>query len=316
MGPFDLLSFYASLDDQLPPPDWSKSNRQTPDDITFYFQPAARNDNNGGGGNSPTSCAVLYMHIVSPDDAATIEHLLDGDDGENDDDDNDTDGRSPLDILSLAAWTRKRSARLLLLAVQMCHIVVVCEPSDTFDTSQLFTYKSVLNLREKLIVPRLPAVLKRWECAGADDDSEDGVLRPPALYEELRERSGGREMRLCSPRFLFYFGATRPGFVGDVKQLEFDVEDKIYKMLRHEFVITNNTAASLFSIPRNKRFVYIDGGGGGVDADDDDPLLDALSMLDEFIEESSRDRRSAGSVDSGGDFDDLRPFKVGLNKIL
>lgn len=52
----------------------------------------------------------------------------------------------------------------------------------------------------------------------------------------------GKEGRLCSPRFVFYFEQYLPEYAdfGILQKYEFDIEDAIYKMLRNEFVITNN----------------------------------------------------------------------------
>lgn len=52
----------------------------------------------------------------------------------------------------------------------------------------------------------------------------------------------GKEGRLCSPRFLFFFERTLPGYrnLDALQKYEFEIEDGIYKMLRNEFVITNN----------------------------------------------------------------------------
>lgn len=55
----------------------------------------------------------------------------------------------------------------------------------------------------------------------------------------------GKEGRLCSPRFLFYFEKTLPEYsnLDALRKFEFETEDCIYKMLRNEFVITNNRFA-------------------------------------------------------------------------
>lgn len=342
MSPFDILQYYPSLDAELPPPKWPCDT-----DITFYFQPATAPKNmttasssSGGNHSAAPSAAVLYMHIVSPiDTVAILHHCASRQETDNVEDANkETEANSDMNnernILTLSAWARCRNARLLLLAVQLCHIVVLSEPTGTFDASQLPVFKALRTIRDKCVVPLLPAVLRQLASVGdgsaaAADDDEPKQQHP---------MSGGRDVRLCSPRFLFYFERSASGFgnADDVKQLEFDVEDKIYKMLRHEFVITNNSAASLFSIPRNKRFVYINnqnvpqaataaaasgdsdwmlnGGNshcGSADAaGSDDPLLDSLSMLDEFIEASSRDRRSAGGSEANSEYDDIRPYRV------
>lgn len=288
MSPFDVLQYYPGLDEALPPPRWPCHS-----DITFYFQPAAAAADAG----HPTAAAILYMHFVSPDDAAALEHLADellNDPAHN--------------VLTLAAWARAHNARHLLLAIQVCHIIVLSEPTGTFDTSQLAVFKALRTVRDRFVVPHLSAVLRS---AG-----REGRL-PQQFVDELVHK----DVRLCPPRFLFYFecalGCGGSGSGDDIKKLEFEVEDKLYKMLRHDFVITNNLAASLFSIPRNKRFVYMhtpaalpQDGDAAHRSDGDDPLLDALSMLDEFIEAPSRDRHSAGGQDGSGDFDDIRPYRV------
>lgn len=52
----------------------------------------------------------------------------------------------------------------------------------------------------------------------------------------------GKEGRLCSPRFIFYFEKTLHEYnnIENLQRYEFEIEDCIYKMLRNEFVITNN----------------------------------------------------------------------------
>lgn len=52
----------------------------------------------------------------------------------------------------------------------------------------------------------------------------------------------GKEGRLCSPRFIFYFERTLDQYsnLDALQKYEFEIEDCIYKMLRNEFVITNN----------------------------------------------------------------------------
>lgn len=97
-------------------------------------------------------------------------------------------------------------------------------------------------------------------------------------------------------------------------------------MLRNEFIITNNrylsitflpifevvtnfhldpfSSISLFSIPRNKRFVYINSSN----RIRPDPLSDSIALLLESIEKSSnKDREADDNLDA------IRPFKVMWN---
>lgn len=52
----------------------------------------------------------------------------------------------------------------------------------------------------------------------------------------------GREGRLCSPRFLFYFEQAMHKYKSNdaLHKYEFEIEDGIYKMLRNELIITNS----------------------------------------------------------------------------
>lgn len=117
----------------------------------------------------------------------------------------------------------------------------------------------------------------------------------------------GKEGRFCSPRFIFFFEQYLHECedLRSLQKFEFDIEDSIYKMLRNEFVITNNSSNSLFSIPRNKRFVCIN----------TDPnirpnsLTEAVNELAAFIK--SKEKLGVGcNSDEGSDSDeDIRPFK-------
>lgn len=119
----------------------------------------------------------------------------------------------------------------------------------------------------------------------------------------------GKEGRLCSPRFLFYFERCMHEYsdLGQLQKLEFEIEDSIYKMLRKEFVITNNSANSLFSIPRNKKFVCIN-----TDMHlRRDPITDSVNSLATYVDQRKRlgpGEVAANHCDSDSE-DEIRPFK-------
>lgn len=73
-------------------------------------------------------------------------------------------------------------------------------------------------------------------------------------------------------------------------------------MLRNEFIITNNSSMSLFSIPRNKRFVYFNTN----EKIRSDPLLDSLLILKDCMEKSSIKKTTE---EDDNDLDQFRPFK-------
>lgn len=59
-----------------------------------------------------------------------------------------------------------------------------------------------------------------------------------------------------------------------------EVEDEIYQMLRTNFIITNNSQLSLFSIPKNKKFLFIN-----VDEElNADPVVESLDLLLSYID--------------------------------
>nr|XP_019549927.2 protein SMG8 [Aedes albopictus] len=187
-------------------------------------------------------------------------------------------------FVNFNSYVRSRFARMLLFAIQVCHMIVLVEPTSVFDTSYLSIFKSLKIIREKYVLKFLPKLLKA---------SNVGNYM-------------GKEARLCSPRFIFLFEGTsdiRPEDVEKLEALECAVEEDIYKMLRTEFIITNNSAMSLFSIPRSKKFVFFSSDSKAKS----DPLLDSIDMLMEYL-----DKPSAGQP---GDKDDekfmnrLRPYE-------
>ncbi|XP_055641319.1 nonsense-mediated mRNA decay factor SMG8 [Toxorhynchites rutilus septentrionalis] len=156
---------------------------------------------------------------------------------------------------------RTRFARMLLFAIQVCHIIVMVEPSTVFDTSYLSIFKSLKIIREKYVLKFLPKLLRNSTIAN---------------YM-------GKEARLCSPRFLFYFDCIEdiaPEDLEKLDSLECSIEEDIYKMLRNEFIITNNSAMSLFSIQRNKKYVFFNCEKKGKS----DPLIDTIDWLMQCLE--------------------------------
>lgn len=199
MSGFDVLNLIPSLANPAPrnttKTDDNEASSVPPDgQISFYFE---RNGN------------VLYMHFVTPLDSAVALRLAES-----------LASEPTKDIISLNSLIRQRFAQTLLLAIQMCHIVVLVETGSVFDASYLAMFKALKIIRDKLVIPMLPKLLK-------------GTSAGTFL---------GKDARLCSPRFLFYFERCLHNLTDAeaLNKLEFDTEDKIYKMLRNEFIITNN----------------------------------------------------------------------------
>lgn len=218
---------------------------------------------------------VLYIHFETTYDNCCMEKVL-----------KDLYKRNNLNQLSFNNYIRTKFGRILLFATQICHIIILTETNINFDSSYLSLFKSLKIIREKYVLRFLPKFVK---------NSNAGSFL-------------GKDGRLCSPRFLFFFDSCPMGLdCRDelLSKLEFDTEDNIYKMLRNEFIITNNSSVSLFSIPGNKRFVYynIDNSFR------ENPLLMSIKLLKNIIDKSSI------KEESDEDFDDIRPFK-GFGKPL
>lgn len=117
MAGFNLLNFYPSL---------QPVNGKEPHDgqITFYFEPT---------GN------ILYVHFVTPFDAFAMEQMAD---------EMISKRTAPLhNIITFNSHARTRFARMLLFAIQVCHIVVMVETSNVFDTTYLAIFRAMKTIR-------------------------------------------------------------------------------------------------------------------------------------------------------------------------
>lgn len=155
---------------------------------------------------------------------------------------------------------RTKFSHVLLFATQVCHVVILVESSHSFDASYLTIFKALKIIREKYVLKFLPKLLK---------NTSIGSLL-------------GKDARLCSPRFIFFFEKlARP--IKDLTTYEIQMEDEIYQMLRSNFIITNNSSMSLFSLPRNKKFLYINAN----DEVNSDPLVDSVEFLMHHIKDNN-----------------------------
>ncbi|GAB0091841.1 Protein SMG8 [Sergentomyia squamirostris] len=235
---FKNLPEYPSLSDTLSPDD---------SPITFYVDNSAK---------------ILYVHFETTYDNAIMFRMLEKDSFEH--------------FINFSTRIRTSFGRMLLFASQICHIVVLVETQNAFDTTYLTLFRSLKVIREKYVSKFMK------------NSAVSGVL--------------GKDGRICSPRYIFFFETCSEECSSDperLKKAEFEMEDDIYKMLRNDGVI--NSGNSLFSIPRNKRFVFIN-------TDEDlhsDPTVDSLNLLMELINKPSG-RNSASQDD---EFDSIRPYR-------
>ncbi|KAJ6629545.1 Nonsense-mediated mRNA decay factor SMG8, partial [Pseudolycoriella hygida] len=212
---------------------------------------------------------VLYVHFESTFDEYVLKDLEKIGNMQS----------APLNFHEFHSRARTKFARILLFATQICHIIVLVETGKMFDASYLSMFKALKTIRERYILKFLPKLLK---------NSNAGTFM-------------GKDGRLCSPRIIFMFERCllECRDADALQKLEFDIEDRIYKMLRTEFIITNNSSISLFSIPRNQRYVYVN--------DDpeirSDPLIDSIDNLMTFIDKASSKEKVSD------DWEDIRPIK-------
>lgn len=162
----------------------------------------------------------------------------------------------------LSFWSGRRyeHALSLLFLFHVSHILVCCQPGHTFDISYIHLFKSLDNLRAK-IQPAVSEVLKQI----------------PGLSKDWINHG-----RPCSPRVLFLFLSAPVALRGSrglkderrdakphkhppIKRLEFSLEDQIYRILRKARIITNISANSLFAVPSNQEFVYVETNGDKMD---------------------------------------------------
>uniref|UniRef100_A0A182XB25 Nonsense-mediated mRNA decay factor SMG8 n=1 Tax=Anopheles quadriannulatus TaxID=34691 RepID=A0A182XB25_ANOQN len=211
-----------------------------------------------------TEGQTLFLHFDAPFDNFVLLHLAERMMLEKTDE-------SPLHFIEFNSAIRTRFARVLLLALQVCHILVVVEPSISFDMSYLSIFKSLKIIREKYVLKFLPKMLK---------NANVGSFM-------------GKECRLCSPRLLFMFNLPDNGeahSLDEIDMLETKVEDYINKTLRNEFIITNNSAMSLFSLPKMKQFVFFN----EAKPCNQDPLMDSIDMLSMYL--AKQQQNSAGTL--------------------
>lgn len=211
-----------------------------------------------------TEGQTLFLHFDAPFDNFVLLHLAERMMLEKTDE-------SPLHFIEFNSAIRTRFARVLLLALQVCHILVVVEPSISFDMSYLSIFKSLKIIREKYVLKFLPKMLK---------NANVGSFM-------------GKECRLCSPRLLFMFNLPdngEPHSLDEIDMLETKVEDYINKTLRNEFIITNNSAMSLFSLPKMKQFVFFN----EAKPCNQDPLMDSIDMLSMYL--AKQQQNSAGTL--------------------
>lgn len=103
-------------------------------EIRFYFE------------TPPAQMKTLYLHFQTTFDVPVVEQLLlekirleaENTTGVSDDEQSETTFHSLL---------RTKFAQQLLFAIQICHIIVLVEPNNVFDTTYLSIFKALKVIR-------------------------------------------------------------------------------------------------------------------------------------------------------------------------
>ncbi|KAK6633972.1 hypothetical protein RUM44_004579 [Polyplax serrata] len=137
----------------------------------------------------------------------------------------------------LTTWANLKHeyARALLFLFSISHIMVVCHPVPVFDLNYLHLFRALDTVRAKTFA-KLSNFLSNIN----------------GLPKEWLENG-----RPCSPRMLFRFDSCSKA-VKDVKKLEHALEDQIYHILKKCSLIYNISSNSLFAIPVNQEFVFVE----------------------------------------------------------
>uniref|UniRef100_A0A2S2PTR6 Nonsense-mediated mRNA decay factor SMG8 n=2 Tax=Schizaphis graminum TaxID=13262 RepID=A0A2S2PTR6_SCHGA len=206
---------------------------------------------------------IVYLHLIGSFDSHSITQNID---------------ELSIEIEEkgfLRVWSslKYNYACSLLFLLNVSHILVLTNPVPVFDTSYLSYFKALDCSRSKFLnaikstLSKIPNVSTSWI----------------------------ENTRLCSPRLLFYYetcpdefkkkkqsnGPCHPG----LKKAEHSLEDQIYCILRKRRIISNISTHSIFAIPANQEYVFMD--------DSPDQVLD----WDEFLTNSLINLCNSSSVE-------------------
>ncbi|XP_041359908.1 protein smg8-like isoform X2 [Gigantopelta aegis] len=186
-----------------------------------------------------TDAQVIYLHYQSLSDASKLaskcKQLVD----------------KSMDLISLWQDEDFMYAKSLLFLFCVSHIVLLSHPGSTFDISYVKLFRTLDTVRSKL----QPFMT----------DALHGLPIPKDWLEGARP---------CSPRVLFIFGTptvdvgyddgeslglsrSRSQRTPPIKKLQHNIEDQIYRIFRKSRIITNISNNSLFAVPANQEFVFV-----------------------------------------------------------
>ncbi|XP_059054514.1 nonsense-mediated mRNA decay factor SMG8 [Achroia grisella] len=220
---------------------------------TTPLLPSVKYDENGIECHWDEQSGVLYLHAITYLDTQRLAALTETLDENSKTTEKDADAAH---WLVASGELAADSCKDIALLFHLCHIVVLSSPTSVFDLGYLQLFKAIDAYRNELSEHAATSLVDNhlggaWETHG----------------------------RSCCPRLLFHFRrAPTPlrGAPAALKRLEHAVEDQLYFILRKARIITNVCAKSLFAIPKNEEFVYMNADESAAGARDVSTLLRGL----------------------------------------
>lgn len=137
------------------------------------------------------------------------------------------------DYFQVNAILQSKFAQVFLFAASVCHIMVLVDPLNSFDTSYIAMFRALSAIREKCFMKYVRK-----------------SLFGDSLFNHL-----GKELRLCAPKMIFLFDKPPDMNNAKVEQHELDLEHEIYSTLKGENLLSKNTC--LFVLHKKIAFVHV-----------------------------------------------------------
>lgn len=132
------------------------------------------------------------------------------------------------DYHQINAHVQSQFSQVFMFAASVCHLLILTEPGETFNSSYLPLFRALGRIRETKFL--------KYAAKTAAGAELSNVL--------------GKELRLCAPKMIYTF--ERADATTDS---EADMEDDIYSILKAENILHKNNC--LFVLPKRLPFVHI-----------------------------------------------------------
>nr|CAD7262909.1 unnamed protein product [Timema shepardi] len=200
-----------------------------------------------------TKQKVIYLHLRGVFDVHTLVKTFDQVS-------KDLDEKG---YLCVWAEIKHKYARALMFLFIVSHVLVLSHPTHSFDISYIYLFRALDATRQKVqnsVMDQLRSVVgipKEWISAGRPCAPRVLFLFEtcPAPFRDVPDGDKSKVMDM-----LRNAGATNKSQAAgkpSIKKLEHSLEDQIYRILRKSRVVTNNSSNSLFAIPANQEFVFV-----------------------------------------------------------